>query len=278
MQLGYSTWGMPAVPIDVALHHLADLGFDAVEIVVLPRFATALNTLDHHERRRIAGLLEAHDLALSAVNYYTALTEQDPETYAHTLAQIKSTIDLAVEWAQNGKPPVVVTGIGGRPGQLPALQPQLIDRANELGDYAQQRGVVVALEPHIGGAMETPDQTVAFISQVECPAVRINFDISHFNVLGVPIEESVTKVLPFAAHTHVKDERGRAPDYEYVVPGEGEFDYVTYLKSMQAHGYDGVISVEISTMVQRRPDYDPLATATRAYQVLSQAFARAGIQ
>ena len=59
---------------------------------------------------------------------------------------------------------------------------------------------------------------------------------------------------------------------------EGEFDYVTYLKSMQAHGYDGVISVEISTMVQRRPDYDPLATATRAYQVLSQAFARAGIQ
>ena len=31
-------------------------------------------------------------------------------------------------------------------------------------------------------------------------------------------------------------------------------------------------------MVQRRPNYDPLATATRSYEVLSSAFAAAGIK
>ena len=53
---------------------------------------------------------------------------------------------------------------------------------------------------------------------------------------------------------------------------------MTYLQSMQRHGYAGVISVEISFMVQRRADYDPLATATRSYEVVSQAFAKAGLR
>ncbi|RME55855.1 MAG: sugar phosphate isomerase/epimerase, partial [Caldilineae bacterium] len=35
MKLGYSTWGMPTVPVDVALRHLADLGYDGVELTVL---------------------------------------------------------------------------------------------------------------------------------------------------------------------------------------------------------------------------------------------------
>jgi sugar phosphate isomerase/epimerase len=54
-------------------------------------------------------------------------------------------------------------------------------------------------------------------------------------------------------------------------------DYPRYLRLMDEAGYDGHIVVEISLMVQRRPDYDPLAAATRTDRVLSQAFADAGI-
>ena len=46
---------------------------------------------------------------------------------------------------------------------------------------------------------------------------------------------------------------------------------------MQRAGYDGHIVVEISLMVQARPDYDPLAAAARSYRVLSRAFEAAGI-
>ena len=55
-------------------------------------------------------------------------------------------------------------------------------------------------------------------------------------------------------------------------------DYVRYLRAMERVGYAGHIVVEISIMVQRRPDYDPLAAAARSYDVLSRAFAEAGIQ
>jgi sugar phosphate isomerase/epimerase len=277
MKLGYSTWGMPTVAIDTILSHLSALGYEAVEICVLPRFCTALATLDSGERRRIAALLQQQNLTLSAVNYYVSLMEKDADLYAHNLAGVKSAIDLAVEWTQHDRPPVVVSGIGGKPGDLETQQAQLVDRLNELGYYAEERGITVALEHHVGNAAETPEQTIGLLSQVESPAIRANFDISHFNVIGIPIEESVAKMFPYAAHTHVKDELGRAPDHAYLVPGEGEFDYVTYLKSMAAHGYTGAISVEISTMVQRRPDYDPLATAARSYAVVAQAFEDAGI-
>ena len=55
-------------------------------------------------------------------------------------------------------------------------------------------------------------------------------------------------------------------------------DYVRYLRLMDRAGYAGHIVVEISLMVQRRPDYDPLAAAARSYRVLADAFAEAGIE
>ncbi|MCX6048608.1 MAG: sugar phosphate isomerase/epimerase [Chloroflexi bacterium] len=278
MQLGYSTWGMPTVPIDVSLKHIADLGFDAIEITVLPNFTTAVGKLDSSERTRIVHLLQEHKLALSAVGSYLNFMEQDPDQFAQNFAYVQSAIDLAVDWTRDGQQPVVISGFGGQPGDLATQQDQLVERLNAIGEYAQARGVTLAFEHHVGAAVETPDQTVGLMQQVASPAVRLNFDISHFNVVGVPIEESVAKMMPYTAHTHVKDERGRSPHHEYLIPGEGEFDYVRYLKAMQAHDYTGFVSTEISMMVQRRPNYDPLATATQSYKVLSKAFADAGIE
>ena len=48
--------------------------------------------------------------------------------------------------------------------------------------------------------------------------------------------------------------------------------------AMQAHGYNGAISTEISVMVQRRPNYDALDTVTRSYEVVNRAFVDAGIE
>lgn len=277
MYLGFSTWAMPALPIDPVVAHLAAVGFDAIEICVLPRFSTALDKLDSAERKRIPQLLRDHKLKLSAVNAYVDLMEPDPAKFADNAAYVQRAADLAAEWIQDGRQPVVVSGFGGRPGELATRQGQLVERINMLGDYAQERGVVIALEHHVGNAVETPDQVVSIMQQITSPGARINFDISHFNVVGIPIEESVDKIFPYAVHTHIKDESGRAPNHQYLIPGEGEFDYIRYLKAMHAHGYTGAISTEISVMVQRRPNYDALATATRSYEVVSQAFVEAGI-
>lgn len=277
MKLGYSTWGMPTVPVDRAIRHLAQLGYDGIELTVIPRYTTELSTLDAAERKRIAGLLKAHHLMLSAIAAHSNLLATDAEAHARNVWRLKGAIDLAVELAQGDHLPVVETTPGGAPEQWEELKSTLVDRMGEVVEYAQSRGVTIAMEPHVGAIIDTPQRVLELLSLVGSPYLKVNFDISHFDVIGMTIEETVAALAPHAVHTHVKDQRGRVPDFEFLIPGEGNFDYVTYLKAMRAHGYDGFITAEVSVMVQRRDNYDPLAAATLSYETLSHAFIEAGI-
>jgi len=277
MKLGYSTWGMPTIPVDIALAHLAELGFDGVELTVIPGYSTELGSLTKSERRRILKLLKRHGLDLPAIAGHTSLMEDDPKIHAANLNRLKKIIDLAVDWAGASGPPAIDTTAGSQPEEWESRKAQLVERTQELAEYAQAKGVMIAMEPHVGSIIDTPQKMVELIQLVGLPNVKVNFDISHFNVMGYTIEESVSVMAPHAVHTHVKDETGRAPNHQFLIPGEGVFDYVAYLQSMQRHGYTGYISAEVSVMVQRRPAYDPLDAATQTYATLSKAFETAGI-
>ncbi len=277
MKLGYSTWGMPTVPVDIALAHLAELGFDGVELTVIPGYSTELSSLTKSERRRILKLLQRYGLGLPAIAGHTSLMETDPAIHAANLERLHQTIDLAVDWAGADSPPAIDTTAGSQPDEWESRKGELVERTQELAAYAQAKGVTIAMEPHVGSIIDTPQKMVELIELVGLPNVKVNFDISHFNVMGYSIEESVSTLAPHAVHTHVKDEIGLAPNHQFLIPGEGVFDYVTYLKAMERHGYTGFISAEVSVMVQRRPNYDPLQAATQTYATLATAFKTAAV-
>ena len=278
MKLGYSTWGMPTVPVDTAISHIATLGYDGIELTIIPRFTTELSTLDAAERKRIAALLKQHGLALPAIAAHSSLLETDPEAHAKNMWRLKGGVDLAVDLAQGDEPPAVNTTPGGKPEEWETKKLFLAERVGELAAYGAARGVTIAMEPHIGAIIDTPAKVLELLEIVDSPFLKVNFDISHFDIVGMPTAETVAALAPVSAHTHVKDQRGTAPEHEFLIPGEGPFDYVDYLKEMQAHGYDGFITAEVSFMVQAREDYDPLAAATLSYETLATAFTEAGIQ
>lgn len=277
MKLGYSTWGMPTLPIDQAVAHIAGLGFDGIEIAVGAEWTTDLDRLDAAERRRIRGLLDSHGLTLSAIAGHAGLLEPDPDAHAANVARLKAAIHLALDWAAAGVPPFVNTLSGGHTTDWEAQHGLFADRLGEIAAYAEAQGVILAMEPHVDGLVDTPDRMITILHLVDSPNLRVNFDISHFDILGMSTAESVAALLPYSVHTHVKDQRGRYPDYQFLIPGEGDFDYVDYLLTMQAHGYTGFITAEVSKMVQRRPDYDPSAAATLSYRTLDAAFKQAGV-
>lgn len=278
MKIGYSTWGMPTVPIDTAVSHIAGLGYDGLELTIIPRFTTELSTLDAAERKRIASLLKSHNLALPAIAAHSSLLETDPDRHAQNMWRLKGGVDLAVELAQGDELPAVNTTPGGKPEEWDTTKDFLAERVGELADYGASRGITIAMEPHIGAIIDTPAKVLELLAIVNSPYLKVNFDISHFDIVGMPTEETVAALAPVSIHTHVKDQRGTAPNHEFLIPGEGPFDYVGYLKEMQAHDYDGFITAEVSFMVQAREDYDPLAAATLSYETLSNAFTEAGIE
>ena len=278
MKIGYCTWGMPTVPAETFIPFLAQLGYQGIELTVIPGYTTELSRLDAAERRRIARLLKEHQLELPAIAAHSILVERDPDKAAQHWARLTGAVGLALDWALDGRPPAIDTTVGGTPEQWGELKPLLVERLGALVDYGEQHGVVIAVEPHVGSMLDLPERVLELLEAIDSPFLKLNFDISHFNVMGIPPAVSVAALAPHAVHTHVKDERGVVPNYEFLIPGEGEFDYVAYLQAMREHGYDGFITAEVSIMVQRRPAYDPLAAAEQTYRTLAGAFAEAGIQ
>ena len=277
MKLCYSTWSMPKLSIDEIVPALARIGFDGVELTVIPGWSTELDSLDAAERRRIRKLLDEHGLELPAIAGHRNMLSLDPAEHAENWRRLKGAVDLAAEWAGALGAPVLDTTAGGKTEGWEQVRDLLVDRVGELCDYADRRGVVLGLEPHVHQALETPERVLWTIEQVGRPNLKLTFDISHFNVLGIPIEQSVPALGPHSAFTHVKDERGVVPDFQFLIPGEGVFDYARYLRAMRAVGYTGHIGVEISLMVQRRPDYDAIAAAEQSYRVLARAFEESGV-
>jgi sugar phosphate isomerase/epimerase len=278
MKLSYSTWGMQTVPIETSVPHCAALGYDGLELTVVPGWTTDAATLDGSARRRIRTLYDDHDLELCGLSGNVPLLDGTPDERAATMAQFCSFLDLAAELQLPGDPPMIVTTTsGGVPQDWDASANQLVEELGVLAAYAHSAGVAVGIEPHVAAALHTPEQVQWVMKQVNSPALTIHFDISHFNVQAMDMDAVVAELAPISLHTHVKDERGIAPNHEFLIPGEGEMDYPRYLRAMERAGYTGHIVVEISLMVQRRPNFDALAAATTSYQVLSRAFEEAGV-
>lgn len=275
--LSHSTWGMPTVPIDVAVAHCARLGFDGLEMTVVPRWPTNAADLDAAERKRIRKLYDDHDLILCGLSGATPLITADPAAATEHLERVKSYLDLAAELQQPGETLSVSTVSGGTEEGWEEEKGLLVERYGALAAHAERTGTLIGMEPHIGAALHLPEQALWLIALIGSPALRVHLDISHFNIRGLDMEETIAQLAPHTAHTHVKDERGLAPDHEFLIPGEGEMDYPRYLRALDRAGYDGHVATEISIMVQRRPDYDPLAAAAQSYRVLSRAFEEVGL-
>jgi sugar phosphate isomerase/epimerase len=277
MQIAYCTWSMMAIPFEEGLPAIAKIGYTGIELAVTPGYPTELYTLDTTRRAQIAELLRQHNIALAAIAGHTTVCAEDPEKHAANMQRLRDTIDLADELRQPGRMPVVVSYVGGHVDDWGRLRNLVVERVGELGDYAAAKDVIYAPEMHSGQAMDLPRKAIWLFEQVNHPYVKLNFDISHCEIVGMPTEEACNIMCPHSVFTHVKDQRGLYPYHEFLTPGSGPCDYVRYLKAMHAAGYTGFIGMEVSKMVQRKPGYDPFVDAALGYYALLHAFNESGV-
>src|SRR4029453_816516 len=148
------------------------------------------------------------------------LTDPDAEQTALVMNRHRGAVELAAEFAQAGQPPLVVFMSGGVVGGWAAARDRLVERIAELAEFAHGHGVVLAMKAHANGCVSRPHHLVDLFEQVGSPAFRFCFDMSHYEVQGLSIEQAMYPLLALSAHTEVKASIGRAPDQEYMIPGE----------------------------------------------------------
>jgi sugar phosphate isomerase/epimerase len=306
VRIAYNTWSMASVPYRTFIPGLADIGYSAVAISVVPGYtiggkwvpnACALDSLSSSDRQAIKVGLAQRQMHLASVvgNQSVCSTDNDEHTLA--MQRLYRAIDLAVELAADDVP-TMNTGVGS--GNVP--DEVLLVRLRILAEYGRARGVTVCLEPHVGTMIDTPERAAWVIHAVDDAALRLDFDVSHFEVVGVPTSESVSKLAPLAGAVEIKDQRfrytnepggdwlveangsgrataadGRPVAFQFLLGGEGEFDLPGYLRLMCDAGWQKPIAFEASVQCQARPDYDPLGVAASVYRWMCAGWQRAGV-
>ena len=289
MKLGYNTWSMPTLSFDEAVRHCASLGFDSVEVTVSEGWKTDVMAIAPGEAAEWKRIVADVGLVITSLTANAPIIG-DGEVWRKARERLIRSLELASALQAPGQRMPISLG-AARPefdykGLPPVASEQrwreersiVIDRFAELASLAAGLQARVALEPHVGTVVCTASRALDVKAAVANDAFGINLDISHFAVQGIPTAEAVEALGPVAIACEVKDQRGVAPNFEFLIPGEGDFDYADFIRRMARAGYDGSISVEISVLRQRLPGYDPWTAARQSYEVLSRAFEAAGVR
>ena len=274
MKIAYGTYGMPGEAVAEALPRLAEMGYDGIELCIGDRYPTAPARMDLGARHALRDLATDLDVELNALMMLSPVMGDEAQ-HRQNLHALGEACTLAHDLGM-ALPAVISVGVGGQPEPWEGGREVLVARLREWAAVAEREGCLVALEPHVGAIVDRPERAVWLVRQVALPALRLNFDVSHFDLQGYAVPYAIALLAPLAVHAHVKDGRMVEGKVEFLLPGEGGFDYAAYFEAMARAGYDGYVTVEISGQISRRADYAPYAAALFSHRTLASALAEAG--
>lgn len=273
--LGFSLYGMRSLTLKAALEACARIGYGAVELAVMPDWPGDPKKLMPADRRALADQLRSLKLKLPALMENTPL-DVDERRHREQVDRLKAAAELGHELVPES-PPLVETILGGKPGQWDAVRKQFAERLTDWIKLAEQTKTVIAIKPHRLGAMNTPEQTLWLLERVGSPWIKLVYDYSHFEGRDLPMADTLKALVPQARFVHVKDVKVVDGKTQFLLPGDGDTDYVTLFKGLREHGYHGSVCVEVSGMIHSRKDYEPLTAARHCYEKLEPAFRKAGL-
>lgn len=143
------------------------------------------------------------------------------------------------------------TGLGE--GGLPVQPSEVVtgqmwlkarDTLCRIADMAEEEGVVFTLEnlnlpvDHPGTPFGRVQDTLALVSAVNHPRLRLNLDLYHVQIGEGNLIETCKSCLPWIGEVQVADVPGR---FE---PGTGEINYPVIARALYEMGYRGPVGME----------------------------------
>jgi len=139
-------------------------------------------------------------------------------------------------------------GDGGRPKLAEVATPlkwvKAIDTLHRICDLAEELDVIFTLEnlnlpvDHAGVPFARAEDTLALVSAVNRPGLRLNLDLYHAQIGEGNLIELCQACLPWIGEIQVADVPGRCE------PGTGEINYAGVAQALNRMGYDGPIAME----------------------------------
>ena len=268
--LGFSLYGMKSLPPAAALKACAEIGYDNVELALMPGWPTEPRLLSPTDRKQLAATLGQLGLKLSALMENVSPLGSATE-HQRTLDRLAAAAELGHDLAPAAHP-VIETVLGGSPAQWESVLQTMADRLRSWGDLAAKHQTRIAIKPHVGGALHTPDAALWLLKEVNHPWIKLAYDFSHYELRGYDLATTIKALAPHSAFIHVKDSEGSAAKFKFLLPGEGRIDYAKYAALLKEVSYRGPVVVEVSGLIFNQKGYDPIAAAKKSHAALAPHF------
>jgi D-psicose/D-tagatose/L-ribulose 3-epimerase len=119
----------------------------------------------------------------------------------------------------------------------------VVKNLKEVAKYAEQTGIVIAMEPlnrFETDFLNTADQALKMVADVDSPALKIHLDTFHMNIEEKNQARAIRKVGKLLAHVHAcGSDRG--------TPGGDHIDWPEIVKALKAVKYKGDVVIESFT-------------------------------
>lgn len=226
-------------------------------------------------RGRDIASLAATGARFSSMTGYFGGSLIDPDSADDVVASAKKLIPVALELgvermvvhpAELGEGGLAVRPIHRSTGQMWLTGLRTLERLAILGE---EHGVTFALEnlntvlDHPGIPLARAKDTLALVSAVDHPNVKMMLDLYHAQIGEGNLIELVRDALPSVGEIQVADVPGR---FE---PGTGEINYRAVATALQEAGYTGVVGLEAGA--SGGPSLDSGDAALAAFRVAFEA-------
>jgi sugar phosphate isomerase/epimerase len=267
---------MKTLTTEAALRTIARIGYDGVEPALMPGWPTDPAQMSAADRKTLRRLIGDLGLAVPAILESLPL-QATPESRAANLERLQRAVALGNELVPSS-PPMVDTILGGKTADWERIKGRMVTELKDWAKVAEDGRTTVCFKPHAGDAVQSPDRALWLVREVGSPRIRIVYDYSHFHVEGLPLESTLKQLIAYAPFVVVKDSQGTPEKHAFLLPGDGNTDYLAYFRLLQELKYGGFVAVEVSSMIHRKPDYQPVPTAELCYARLATRMDRAGIR
>ena len=240
--------------LEVSLKKAGALGYDGVELALL--------NPGQVDPGRLEALLASRGLEIPMISSGQVFAEgglcftsPDGGVRGRAVSRIKGLVNIG-----RVRGPL-------EPGRPRAVaEARFLEAMGEVADYADARGVVIALEPvnrYEIDFINRVEEAVEMVVRLGRPNVKVMPDVFHMNIEEASIEASLAAHRDHIGYVHFADSNRLAP-------GMGHLNFPNILASLGAAGYTGYVTAEIL------PHPDPDTAAARAAAYLRSLLPKAG--
>ena len=242
MKFGVSTfvWVSPFSTTSFDLiYKVKEMGFDIIEVAVEDK-----DIIDWKELKKITGEVGLEITVSGAFGNNRDISSEDPLVRAEGLQYIKDCLDIAnyLESPVFGGP--VYSAVGKC--RLISEEQKLVERnwcienLIEATKSAEEQGVIIGFEPlnrFESDMVNTAEQALSFIEEVNSPFLKIQLDTFHNNIEEKNIPDTIRRIGKNLCHVQGNEsDRG--------TPGTGNLDWIGIKEALKEINYTGAVVIE----------------------------------